>query len=107
MFNKVFSLIKKVIKEIMKIIKGAIKIATKNPIYTVIACVAGYFIYTSINGKGGDILKEIVGAEPEQEQAAPEPESDDVSMYQDSQEFTAAIADRDSKVEDLVIEAHA
>ena len=104
MFNKVFGLIKRVIKEILKIIKGAIKIVTKNPILAIGVAVAAYFFLNMKNG-GSEILKEVVGAEPEQE-TEPEPESDDVSMYQDSQEFTAAIADRDSKVEDLVIEAH-
>ena len=105
MFNKVFGLIKRVIKEILKIVKGAIKLATKNPIYTIIACVAAYFIF-NMKSSAAEILKEVAGADPEQE-AAPEPEMDDVSMFQDSQEFTAAIADRDSKVEDVVIEAHA
>ena len=104
MFNKVFSLIKKVIKQIINMIKDVIKTIIKNPIYAIAGAVAAYMIFNM--NKGGEILKEVSGVDPEEDDE-PAPEMDDNSMYQDSQEFTAAIADRDSKVEDIVIEAHA
>jgi len=106
------NLLKKLLKMLLALPQKLFKYAMKHPIRMAISAVALYMLCSdNLMGK----VRDIIGAsakilDPEGNDAEEEkqnaPETDDISMYKDSQLHTSMVADKSAQLEDIVNAAH-
>ena len=105
-------LLKKLLNMLLALPKKLLSYVKKHPIRIGVSAVALYMccsenILASLKdmlGMNGKIL-EPKGNDADEE-SQKQPETDDISMYKDSQLHTARVADKSAELEDLVNAAH-